>query len=77
MGGQLLVACVPTEGLVRSFCADSDGEANDCKLMPDLIPRARQVIAGVRLWILDRQFCDLSQPRLLAQDGDHFVNRFH
>lgn len=76
-GGKLLAACVPTEGLVRSFVADRDGEANDCKLMPDLIPRARQVIPGRRLWILDRQFCDLTQPRLLAQEGDHFLIRFH
>jgi hypothetical protein len=44
-GGKLLVAsclvaCVPTEGLARSFVADRDGEANDGKLMPNLIPRA-------------------------------------
>lgn len=76
-GGKLLAAYVPTEGLVRSFSADLDGDANDCRLLPDLIPRVRRVIAGVRLWILDRQFCDLTQPRLLAQDGDHFVMRFH
>ena len=76
-GGKWLVADVPTEGLVRSFSADPDGEANDCKLMPDLIPQARRVIAGPRLWILDRQFCDLTQPRLLAQKGDHFLIRDH
>lgn len=35
-----LVACVPTEGLARSFMADRDGEASDGKLMPNLIPRA-------------------------------------
>lgn len=76
-GGKLLVAYVPTEGLARSFSSDPDGEANDCKLMPALISRARQAIAGPRLWILDRQFCDLTQPRLLTQDGDHFLIRFH
>ena len=76
-GGKLLVAYVPTEGLVRAFHADPDGEANDCKRVPGLIPRARQVIAGVRLWILDRQFCDLTQPRLLAQEGDHYIIRYH
>jgi Transposase DDE domain len=76
-GGKLLVAYVPTEALVRAFHADPDGEANDCKLMPGLIPRARQAIAGLRLWILDRQFCDLTQPRLLAHDGDHYIIRYH
>ena len=76
-GGKLLVAYVPTEGLVRAFHADPDGEANDCKRVPGLIPRARQAIAGLRLWILDRQFCDLTQPRLLAQEGDHYIIRYH
>ena len=76
-GGKMLVAYVPTEGLARSFSADPDGEANDCKLLPDLLLRARQIITGSRLWILDRQFCDLTQPPLLVQDGDHFVIRFH
>ena len=36
-GGKLLVGYVPTEGLARAFSSDPDGEANDCKLMPDLI----------------------------------------
>jgi hypothetical protein len=76
-GGRLLVAYVPAEGLARSFVADPDGETNDAKLIPLLIPRAREAIAGPRLWILDRQFCDLTQPVVLADDGDHFVIRFH
>ena len=76
-GGKLLVAYVPTVDVVRAFHADPDGEANDCKRMPGLIPRARQAIAGLRLWNLDRQFCDLTQPRLLAQEGDHYVIRYH
>jgi hypothetical protein len=76
-GGKLLVAYLPAEGLARSFFADPDGETNDAKLIPSLIPRAREVIAGPRLWILDRQFCDLTQPVVLADDGDHYVIRFH
>jgi hypothetical protein len=76
-GGKLLVAYVPAEGLARSFVADPDGETNDAKLIPSLIPRAREVIEGPRLWVLDRQFCDLTQPAVLADDGDHFVIRFH
>jgi hypothetical protein len=76
-GGKLLVAYVPAEGLARSFFADPDGETNDAKLIPSLIPRAREVIAGPRLWVLDRQFCDLTQPVVLADDGDHYVIRFH
>ena len=76
-GGRLLVAYVPAEGLVRSFVADPDGETNDAKLIPALIPSAREVIVGLRLWVLDRQFCDLTQPLVLATDGDHFLIRFH
>ena len=76
-GGKLLVAYVPAEGLARSFFADPDGETNDAKLIPSLVPRAREVIAGPRLWVLDRQFCDLTQPAVLATDGDHFVIRYH
>lgn len=76
-GGKLLVAYVPTEGLVRAFSADIDGEANDCRLMPALIPKARQAISGPKLWILDRQFCDLTQPQLLVEDGDQFLIRYH
>ena len=76
-GGRLLVAYVPAEGLVRSFVADPDGETNDAKLIPALIPKARAVIEGPRLWVLDRQFCDLTQPPVLAAQGDCFVIRFH
>lgn len=76
-GGKLLVAYVPAEGLARSFVADLDGETNDAKLIPLLIPRARQAIDGPRLWVLDCQFCDLTQPVVLAQEGDHFLIRFH
>lgn len=77
LGGKLLVAYLPVAGLAVSFAADEDGEANDARLMPALIPRARNVTAGPRLWVLDRQFCDLTQPALLAQDGDHFLIRYH
>lgn len=77
LGGRLLVAYLPTEGLAVSFAAAEDGETNDAKLMPALIPQAREAIEGPRLWVLDRQFCDLKQPALLAVDGDHFVIRYH
>jgi Transposase DDE domain len=43
--------------------------------MPEAIPRARARISGVRLWVADRQFCDLNQPQLLTGQGDHFLLR--
>jgi hypothetical protein len=57
------------------MAADPDGEANDIRLMPDAIPRARAQIAGIRLWVADRQFCDLNQPVRLTEEGDHFLVR--
>ena len=75
-GGKLLVAYLPRPGLAVAVAADPDGEANDIRLVPALLPQARACIGGPRLWVLDRQFCDLDQPERLSQDGDHFLIRF-
>jgi hypothetical protein len=75
VGGKILVAYLPAEGLAVAMAADPDGEANDIRLMPAAIPRARAQISGPRLWVADRQFCDLDQPTLLTEEGDHFLIR--
>jgi hypothetical protein len=75
IGGKILVAYLPAEGLAVAMAADPDGEANDIRLMPEAVPRARARIAGLRLWVADRQFCDLDQPALLSEGGDHFLIR--
>jgi Transposase DDE domain len=75
VGGKILVAYLPAEGLAVTMAADPDGEANDIRLMPAAVPRARARIAGVRLWVADRQFCDLNQPARLTEQGDHFLLR--
>lgn len=75
IGGKILAFYLPSEGLVVSMAADPDGEANDIRLMPDAIPNARARIAGIRLWVADRQFCDLNQPERLTEEGDHFLLR--
>jgi hypothetical protein len=75
IGGKILAFYLPSEGLVVSMAADPDGEANDIRLMPDAIPNARVRIAGIRLWVADRQFCDLNQPERLTEEGDHFLIR--
>lgn len=77
LGGKLLVAFVPAVGLAAAVAADPDGEANDCRLLPQLLQRGRQAIAGPRLWVLDRQFCDLVQSERCSQQGDHFLIRSH
>jgi Transposase DDE domain len=75
VGGKVLAMYLPSEGLVVSMAADPDGEANDIRLMPDAIPRGRAQITGIRLWVADRQFCDLNQPVRLTEEGDHFLVR--
>src|SRR5215472_16226454 len=75
-GGKLLAAYLPAEGLVVALAADPDGEANDIRLMPRALPLARAAVAGPRLWVADRQFCNLDQPdRLPEEKGDHYLIR--
>ncbi len=76
-GGKLLVAWRPSTGLVLAMAADPDGEANDCRLVPDLLPQVRALLAGPQLWVADRQFCDLVQIERFTQDLDHFLARYH
>ena len=76
-GGKLLVAYLPASGLVTALTADRDGEANEARLVPDLLPRAQARIPGPRLWVLDRQFCDPVQAQRVLAIGDHFVIRYH
>ena len=76
-GGKLLAAYLPADGLVVALAADPDGEANDIRLMPRVMPLARAAVAGPRLWVADAQFCDLDQPtRFTQEEGDHFLLRF-
>jgi hypothetical protein len=75
IGGKILVAYLPAQGLAVAMAADPEGEANDIRLMPEVVPRARARIQGIRLWVADRQFCDLDQPQLLTEQGDHFLIR--
>src|SRR5262245_10264581 len=76
-GGKILAAYLPADGLVVAMAADPDGEANDVRLMPRVMPLARSAVTGKpRLWVADAQFCDLEQPQLFTQEeGDHFLLR--
>jgi Transposase DDE domain len=75
IGGKILVAHVPRTGLAVAMAAERDGEANDIRLMPRAVPLARARTVGPRLWVADRQFCDLDQPALLSEGDDHFLLR--
>jgi len=75
IGGKVLVAYLPRTGSAVAMAAERDGEANDIRLMPRAVPLARARTVGPRLWVADRQFCDLDQPALLSEGGDHFLLR--
>ena len=75
IGGKVLVAHLPRTGLAVAMAAERDGEANDIRLMPRAVPLARARTSGPRLWVADRQFCDLDQPALLSEGGDHYLLR--
>jgi hypothetical protein len=74
-GGKVLAAYLPAEGLVIALAADPDGEANDIRLVPRALPLARAAVAGPRLWVADRQFCNLDQPDRFTEGGDHYLIR--
>ena len=75
-GGKILGAYLPAEGLVVALAADPDGEANDIRLVPRVLPLARAAVAGPRLFVSDRQFCDLDQPARFTEGDDHFLTRY-
>ena len=77
LGGKVLVAEDVRTGLAVAMAADADGEAADLSLVPALLHRTRAVVAGPRLWIGDRIFCNLIHLPMLAAEGDHFVVRYH
>ena len=77
LGGKGLVALELNTGLAVALQADPDGESNEVRLVPGLLPEVRQRLPGPRLWLGDRQFCDLDQLGRFAADGDHFLVRYH
>lgn len=77
LGGRALVAMDFQSGLAVAMRADRDGDANDVKFVPELLPEVRRRFAGTRLWMADRQFADLVQTAHFAQEGDHFLVRYN
>ena len=77
LGGKALVALELRSGVVVAMATHADGETNEAKLVPALLPQVREQVAGSRLWVADRQFCDLTQPTAFATGEDHFLVRYH
>ena len=77
LGGRALVAMDFASGLAVVMRADRDGDANDVKFVPEVLPAVRQRFDGPRLWLADRQFADLVQTAHFSQEDDHFLVRYN
>lgn len=77
LGGKTLAALDLRRGLIVAMNAHLDGETNDAPLVPGLLPQVRIRTQRPRLWIADRQFCDLTQPHNFLEQGDEFLIRYH
>ena len=77
LGGKALVALALDSGLAVAMSAHPDGEANEIRLVPEVLPQVRRVVPGARLWVADSQFCDLEQTSRFTAEGDHFLVRYH
>lgn len=77
LGGRTLVALEFATGLVVAMHAEEDGDANDSRFVPRLLPVVRERISGTRLWLCDSGFCDLQRMKDFTEHGDHFLLRFH
>lgn len=75
LGGKLLVAYRPREGLVLDLASDRDGETNEAKLIPDLVPRLHAAGGLPKLLVGDRQFCSLKHFAEFTRANGHFVTR--
>ena len=76
LGGKALGALELRSGVVVAMATHADGETNEAKLVPALLPQVREQVAGRRRWVADRQCCDLTQPAAFATGEDHFLVRY-
>ena len=77
LGGKLVVAMSLHTNLAVALGADPDGEVSDAPLVPSVMAQALGTSAWPRLWVADRQFCDLVQPAHFTANGDHFLIRYN
>ena len=68
----------PADCFRRQSDGHPDGDANDTRFVGDLVPIVRSLVAGLRLWIVDSGFCDLTQTaHFTSESGDEFIVRYH
>lgn len=76
-GGKALVALELRSGVVVAMATHPDGETTEAKLVPAFLPQVRAQVVGKRLWVADRQCCDLTQPAAFATGDDQFLVRYY
>jgi hypothetical protein len=77
LGGRALVGVSLRSGLAVAMAAHADGEINDVRLLPQLLQQLRQGPRSPQLYLGDSGYCDLNQPALFCEGGDHFLVRQH
>jgi Transposase DDE domain len=77
LGGRALVAMQYETGLVIGMHAEEDGDANDARFVPELLPLIRAEIEGILLFLADSGFCDLQRMEEYTDGGNHFLIRRH
>lgn len=77
VGGRALVALRLRMGVVVAMHAHPDGDANDVRFVPDLVPQVRRLVPGQRIFLGDRQFCIVQHLPMYVAEGDHFLIRYH
>jgi len=77
LGGRALVAIGYETGLVIGMHADEDGDANDVRFVPELLPLIRAEVEGILLFLVDSGFCDLQRMEEFTDGGNHFLVRRH
>jgi hypothetical protein len=77
LGGRALVALHYETGLVIGLHADEDGDANDVRFVPELLPVIRAEIEGALLFVADSGFRDLNRMQEYTDGANHLLLRRH
>ncbi len=77
LGGRALVAMHNESGLAIGMHTDEDGDANDVRFVPQLLPQIREQLPGPLLFLADSGFCDLNRFREFTEEDNHFLVRSH
>jgi IS4 transposase len=77
LGGRALAALHYETGVVIAIHADEDGDANDVRFVPHLLPCIRAEMKGTLLFMADSGFCDLQRFEEFTEGGHHFLIRYH